>query len=103
MILFLGMLRNISYRFKSGSPRRSDLAEFIQMSKIFWKNKSINADIVDEQISDLLGKAWNDWTVDQRSRFVEDKLFLVRGIAVFGESLRVLRSPLVESWLTSHA
>lgn len=96
-------IMGVAYRFKSGSPRRSDLAEFIQMSKIFWKGKSINADIVDEQISDLLGKAWNDWTVDQRSRFVEDKLFLVRGIAVFGESLRVLRSPLVESWLTSHA
>lgn len=96
-------IMGLAYEYKKGFPRRADLAEFIHMSEIYWEDRSIDADEVDEQIGDLLDKAWNEWTVDQRSRFVEEELFLFGGCGGFGESLRELRSPLVESWLTSHA
>lgn len=86
------------YDYFDGYPRRSDLAEFVRMSTIYWDDSSI-ADEVDEQIGNLLGKEWNDWTVDQRTRFVKDELFLYGGCSGFGESLRELRSPLVESSL----
>lgn len=95
-------IMGFAYEYESGFPRRSNLAEFIRMSAIYWDDSSIAADELDEQIGNLLGKEWNDWTVDQRSRFVKDVLFLCDGCGGFGESLRKLRSPLVESWLTSH-
>lgn len=94
---------DFAYEYKNGFPRRASLAEFIQMSKIFWENGSIDADVIDEQIDMQIGKAWNESTIDLRSRFVEDELYLVSAFSGFGESIRKLRSPLVESWLTSHA
>jgi hypothetical protein len=96
-------IMDFAYEYKRGFPRRSNLAEFIRMSTIYWDDRSIAPDDVDEQIGNLLGKEWNDWTVDQRIRFVEDELFLFSGCGGFGENLRELRSPLIESWLTSHA
>jgi len=96
-------IMGFAYEYKRGFPRRANLAEFIHMSKNYWEDSTTDADEVDEQIGDLLDKAWRDWTVDQRSRFVEDELFLFAAYSGFGESLRQLRSPLVESWLTSHA
>jgi hypothetical protein len=96
-------IMGFAYEYKRGFPRRADLAEFIHMSKIYWGDRSIDANEVDEQIGDLLDKAWNNWTVDQRRRFVEDELFLFGGCGGFGESLRKLRSPLLEAWLKSQA
>ncbi len=96
-------IMDFAYEYERGYPRRSDLAEFIRMSTTYWDDSSIAPDDVDEQIGDLLGKEWNDWTVDQRIRFVEEELFLFTGCGGFGENLRELRSPLIESWLTSHA
>jgi hypothetical protein len=92
-------IMGFAYEYKKGFPRRSDLAEFLHMSKIFWEDRSIDADEVDEQIGELLDKAWNAWTFDQRSRFVEDELFLFGAYSGFGENLRKLRSPLLEAWL----
>jgi hypothetical protein len=92
----------LAYEFKKGFPRRAELAEFIRMSKIYWEDRSTNANEVDEQIGDLLAEAWNEWTVDQRTRFVEDELCFFDGCGGYGERLRELRSTLVESWIASH-
>jgi hypothetical protein len=93
----------LAYELDKEYPRRADLAEFIRMANIYWKDRSIDSDETDEQIGDLLDKAWNEWTADRRSRFVEDKLFMSGGCSGFGENLRQLRSTLIESWLSSHA
>ena len=99
----IGTILELAYEFEKGFPRRAYIAEFLRMSKIYWEGRSIDADEIEAQIAYLLDKAWIDWTVDQRSRFVEDELFLFSGGGGFGESLRALHSPLLESWLKSHS
>lgn len=96
-------IRWFAYEYKNRIPRCAKLAELIHMSKIHWADISIDSNKFDEQLEDLLDKAWDDWTVEQRRCHMDNELYLLGGCGGFGESLLELRSTLVESWLTSHA
>ena len=92
---------NFAYEYEKGFPRRSSLAEFIRMTETYWEGRSSDEERVEEQINDLFDAGWNNGTAEQRRCYVEKKLYSFETYGEFGENLRKLRSPLVESWLAA--
>lgn len=92
-------IMNFAYEYEKGFPRRSSLAEFMRMTESYWEGRSSDEESVKEQTNHLFDAAWNNWTIEQRRYHVEKELYSFESYGEFGENLRQLRSPLVESWL----
>ncbi len=71
------------------------------MTETYWEGRSSDEERVEEQINDLFDAGWNNGTAEQRRCYVEKKLYSFETYGEFGENLRKLRSPLIESWLAA--
>ncbi len=85
------------------APRQTSLLELMQQAQVYWKVLPVDEESLEERISGLFDVTWNEWTYDRRRRYAEEELCSVGGYGEFGESLRTLRSPLIESWLATRA
>lgn len=92
-------ISEFAHESKNGFPRRSSLAEFKRMSEDYWKCTSSDDELVVDAMNDFLGEMWNEWSIGERQRYVEEAIFSSSGYGGYGENLRQLRSHLVESWL----
>lgn len=88
-----------SFDFEKGYPRRASLAEFIDMAGSCRESRSLSGESELDQLNDLFGEKWECLSAERRRRYVEDDLYSAGGRGGCGENLRVLRSPLIESWL----
>lgn len=94
---------DFAHDYEKEYPRRLSLSELIKKSQTYWEKIQGNAEEISKQADHFLNTAWSSWTLEQRRRYATEELCSLDGYGDFGEKLRELRSPLIESWLEEQA